>query len=173
MTTGSVFTRRQVLAGGLAGAAAAVLATTGGSTAQAAARIPAAGADLGAVEHVVFLMMENRSFDHFYGTLNGVRGFDDHVAGNEGAASRSLPYPHAQCVVRGIRRRRGMLRAGALARRGASSCTPRGAPHLRRDRRYRPADASAAIQPIGAGYAEAVPAVGSARRERDPGALAR
>ena len=91
MTSGSVFTRRQVLAGGLAGAAAAVLATTGRSTAEAAARIPAAGGDLGAVEHVVFLMMENRSFDHFYGTLNGVRGFDDHLAGNEGVFAQSWP----------------------------------------------------------------------------------
>lgn len=29
------------------------------------------------VEHVVFLMQENRSFDHFFGTLRGVRGFAD------------------------------------------------------------------------------------------------
>jgi phospholipase C len=29
------------------------------------------------VEHVVFLMQENRSFDHYLGTLNGVRGFND------------------------------------------------------------------------------------------------
>ncbi|MDQ4139243.1 MAG: phospholipase C, phosphocholine-specific, partial [Bacteroidota bacterium] len=28
-------------------------------------------------EHVVFLMQENRSFDHSYGTLQGVRGFND------------------------------------------------------------------------------------------------
>lgn len=28
-------------------------------------------------EHVVFLMQENRSFDHSYGTLKGVRGFND------------------------------------------------------------------------------------------------
>lgn len=28
-------------------------------------------------EHVVFLMQENRSFDHFFGTLKGVRGFND------------------------------------------------------------------------------------------------
>ncbi|MBE7177326.1 MAG: phospholipase C, phosphocholine-specific [Mucilaginibacter polytrichastri] len=28
-------------------------------------------------EHVVFLMQENRSFDHAFGTLNGVRGFSD------------------------------------------------------------------------------------------------
>jgi phospholipase C len=29
------------------------------------------------VEHVVFLMQENRSFDHYFGTLRGVRGFSD------------------------------------------------------------------------------------------------
>lgn len=29
------------------------------------------------IEHVVLLMLENRSFDHYYGTLSGVRGFDD------------------------------------------------------------------------------------------------
>ncbi|SDD86416.1 phospholipase C [Cupriavidus sp. YR651] len=29
------------------------------------------------VEHVVILMMENRSFDHYFGTLPGVRGFAD------------------------------------------------------------------------------------------------
>ncbi len=28
-------------------------------------------------EHVVILMQENRSFDHLFGTLRGVRGFDD------------------------------------------------------------------------------------------------
>ena len=29
------------------------------------------------VEHVVFMMQENRSFDHYFGTLRGVRGFGD------------------------------------------------------------------------------------------------
>src|SRR5204863_5855956 len=29
------------------------------------------------VEHVVVLMQENRSFDHYFGTLNGVRGYGD------------------------------------------------------------------------------------------------
>jgi phospholipase C len=31
------------------------------------------------VEHVVILMQENRSFDHYFGTLNGVRGFSDRI----------------------------------------------------------------------------------------------
>ena len=29
------------------------------------------------VEHVIFLMQENRSFDHYFGTMRGVRGFAD------------------------------------------------------------------------------------------------
>jgi phospholipase C len=29
------------------------------------------------IEHFVFLMQENRSFDHYFGTLSGVRGFSD------------------------------------------------------------------------------------------------
>ncbi|MFH8473656.1 phosphocholine-specific phospholipase C [Streptomyces sp. NPDC018000] len=32
------------------------------------------------IRHVVILMQENRSFDHYFGTLNGVRGFDDRQA---------------------------------------------------------------------------------------------
>jgi phospholipase C len=29
------------------------------------------------VEHIVILMQENRAFDHYFGTLRGVRGFGD------------------------------------------------------------------------------------------------
>jgi phospholipase C len=32
------------------------------------------------VEHVVILMQENRSFDHYYGTMRGVRGYSDRAA---------------------------------------------------------------------------------------------
>src|SRR5262245_39297244 len=32
---------------------------------------------IGDVEHVVFLMQENRSFDQYFGTLRGVRGYND------------------------------------------------------------------------------------------------
>jgi phospholipase C len=34
-------------------------------------------ASLRSIEHVVLLMLENRSFDHYFGTLPGVRGFGD------------------------------------------------------------------------------------------------
>jgi phospholipase C len=38
---------------------------------------PRAGTTWQDAEHIVILMQENRSFDHCYGTLNGVRGFND------------------------------------------------------------------------------------------------
>ncbi|WP_247235563.1 phosphocholine-specific phospholipase C [Telluribacter sp. SYSU D00476] len=38
---------------------------------------PPAGTTYLDAEHVVILMQENRSFDHTYGTLQGVRGFND------------------------------------------------------------------------------------------------
>jgi phospholipase C len=31
------------------------------------------------VQHVVILMLENRSFDHYFGTMSGVRGFGDRI----------------------------------------------------------------------------------------------
>ena len=37
----------------------------------------AAPAKLTDIDHIVILMQENRSFDHYFGTLSGVRGFDD------------------------------------------------------------------------------------------------
>ncbi|MGW2259605.1 phosphocholine-specific phospholipase C [Streptomyces sp. NPDC001780] len=40
---------------------------------------PAAGG-MRAIKHVVVLMQENRSFDHYFGTLRGVRGFGDRNA---------------------------------------------------------------------------------------------
>ncbi|WP_239134611.1 alkaline phosphatase family protein, partial [Rugosimonospora africana] len=33
--------------------------------------------DLSQVKHVVYVMAENRSFDHYFGTFPGVRGFSD------------------------------------------------------------------------------------------------
>ncbi|MCP2341420.1 phospholipase C [Actinomadura rupiterrae] len=57
-------------------AAGAVVAgpTAPGSQARAAAVGTGTIAD---VKHVVILMQENRSFDHYFGTLKGVRGFAD------------------------------------------------------------------------------------------------
>lgn len=47
------------------------------SVARALAIDPAPGTSFFDAEHIVFLMQENRSFDHTYGTLQGVRGFND------------------------------------------------------------------------------------------------
>jgi phospholipase C len=87
--------RRQVLAGGLGGAAALGLASLGGAratgaeTVRRAAAVKPAGNDLSAIKHVVFLMHENRSFDHYFGTMAGVTGFDD--ANNRGAFTQAWP----------------------------------------------------------------------------------
>jgi len=44
---------------------------------RAATILPAEGSSYADAEHVVILMQENRSFDHCFGTLRGVRGFGD------------------------------------------------------------------------------------------------
>ena len=44
---------------------------------RALAQEPVRRASFKDIKHVVLLMQENRSFDHYYGTLAGVRGFDD------------------------------------------------------------------------------------------------
>src|SRR5579871_5253806 len=81
-------TRREVLAGGLAGAAGLMLASCSNKTLHHALNTKPAGSDLGAIEHVVFLMMENRSFDHYFGAYPKVRGFDDRPGGHLGAFSQ-------------------------------------------------------------------------------------
>lgn len=63
---------------GTVGAAAAASVLPPSLRAAIAAGAPAGGLD--AVRHVVVLMQENRSFDHYFGTLRGVRGFGDRNA---------------------------------------------------------------------------------------------
>ena len=41
------------------------------------------------VEHIVILTQENRSFDHYFGTLRGVRGYGDPRPTPDGSDSRS------------------------------------------------------------------------------------
>jgi phospholipase C len=60
--------------GGAFGPAAADAAT---ATAAAASKRKGGTGTIKDVKHVVILMQENRSFDHYYGTLPGVRGFGD------------------------------------------------------------------------------------------------
>src|SRR5215469_12370246 len=71
------------------GAAAAAAAGISGSLAATAADGSSAASKalprgwsgtIADVKHVVILMQENRSFDHYFGTLRGVRGFGDRQA---------------------------------------------------------------------------------------------
>jgi phospholipase C len=56
-----------------------------------AASIAPAGGDLGAVEHIVFLMLENRSYDHYFGAYPRGRGFDDHPKHSLGVFAQDYP----------------------------------------------------------------------------------
>jgi phospholipase C len=75
-------TRRRLLASAAATAAAATAAAVmPPNVRRVLASVPVAPtrprASLRDIRHVVLLMQENRSFDHYFGTLSGVRGFDD------------------------------------------------------------------------------------------------
>ena len=65
-------------------ASAAAGAAVAGSAAAGTASASAAGltntGTLTDAQHIVVLMQENRSFDHYFGTLRGVRGFADRSA---------------------------------------------------------------------------------------------
>jgi len=52
------------------------------------------------VEHVVILMQENRSFNHYFGTLKGVRGFGDRF---------TIPLPNGRSVWQQQRANGGIL----------------------------------------------------------------
>ncbi|MFD9794188.1 phosphocholine-specific phospholipase C [Streptomyces sp. NPDC059070] len=69
--------RRAFVGASAATAAAAAVGLPETATAATAARGRGSVKD---VKHVVILMQENRSFDHYFGTLSGVRGFDDRQA---------------------------------------------------------------------------------------------
>src|SRR5213592_832223 len=68
-------TRRTLLAAGAGGQKGAA-ATAFVPEVRARPRV-ARPRDLEQVEHIVILMQENISFDHYFGTLSGVRGFSD------------------------------------------------------------------------------------------------
>ena len=71
-------TRRSFLKkAGLLTGAAGMMQVLPASLQRALAINPAPGSTFYDAEHVVFLMQENRSFDHAFGTLQGVRGFND------------------------------------------------------------------------------------------------
>ena len=82
-------TRRRVL-GGVAGLAASGIASLAlpPNLRRALAERPVTGS-IRDIKHVVLLMQENRSFDHYFGTMAGVRGFDD---------SKALILPNGRSV---------------------------------------------------------------------------
>lgn len=67
------FIKKAALLSGGAG----IFSTLPPSIQKAFAINPAPGSTYLDAEHIVFLMQENRSFDHSYGALQGVRGFND------------------------------------------------------------------------------------------------
>jgi phospholipase C len=94
------FSRRELLRAAAIGSAFSLLP----ASIRKALAIPANNrtGTLNDVEHVVILMQENRSFDHYFGTLPGVRGFSDritiplpggrHVWQQQGESRLVLPY---------------------------------------------------------------------------------
>ena len=85
-------TRRQLLRSvGRLGVAAAASALMPPNVRRMLAQPSAATGSLRDVKHVVLLMQENRSFDHYFGTMAGVRGFDD-AAALKLAGGRSVFY---------------------------------------------------------------------------------
>lgn len=77
-STFSKMTRRRMLKYSASMAATAFAATLmPPNVRRALAQDPVRRASLKDIKHVVLLMQENRSFDHYFGTLAGVRGFDD------------------------------------------------------------------------------------------------
>jgi phospholipase C len=74
---GSKMTRRRLLGSAAGVAAAAATALLPPNVRRALAEPTPNRGSLKDIKHVVMLMQENRSFDHYFGTLAGVRGFDD------------------------------------------------------------------------------------------------
>jgi phospholipase C len=72
------FTRRRILKNAVSLATAAALMPP--NVRRALAMQQNRPGSLGDIKHIVILMQENRSFDHYFGTLSGVRGFEDRDA---------------------------------------------------------------------------------------------
>jgi phospholipase C len=93
-------TRRAFMVGGAAAALGAAVVGRPGSgrlsddqarLVDDATAVSAAGASLSDIEHVVILMQENRSFDHYFGTMSSVRGFSDPAVLTQSVGGQSYP----------------------------------------------------------------------------------
>jgi phospholipase C len=89
--SGAKYSRREWLRRFAKSSAAAAGLSVLPASIQRALAIPPANTNgtLEDVEHVVILMQENRSFDHYFGTLSGVRGFGDRI---------TIPLPRGKSV---------------------------------------------------------------------------
>jgi len=67
--------RREFLAGVSAAGGASLLAAWASPVIEKAYAAPVSSGSLQSIEHIVLFMQENRSFDHYFGTLAGVEGF--------------------------------------------------------------------------------------------------
>lgn len=77
----TTLTRRRLLKGAATLAVAAAAETLmPPNLRRVLAQGPPSSGSIRDIKHVVLLMQENRSFDHYFGTLAGVRGFDDPTA---------------------------------------------------------------------------------------------
>src|SRR5579862_75368 len=85
--------RRELLKAGVATSAAGMIGSIvpgcggGGSKGVSGGTGSSACAKITDIEHVVILIQENRSFDHYFGSYKGVRGFADQ------SAAFQQPYP--------------------------------------------------------------------------------
>jgi phospholipase C len=97
----SDLTRRGLIAGASAVGAAAVLGAAGsrgGQPTAAQSRLidsalaaATSSGSLSDIKHFVILMQENRSFDSYFGTLSGVRGFSDPNAPTQTVGGAAYP----------------------------------------------------------------------------------
>jgi phospholipase C len=90
--------RAFVLGGAVLGAAGVAAGRRGGRLTSSQARLIETAAayapgkpSLSDIKHVVILMQENRSFDHYFGTLSGVRGFSDPSVPTQTVGARTYP----------------------------------------------------------------------------------
>ena len=104
--------RRMFMVGGAAavGAAAIGRARSSGKITDDQARLldkitaasATGAASLSDVEHIVILMQENRSFDHYFGAYPGVRGFRDPTAITLPSVMLMVPSPSARSAQQGL-----------------------------------------------------------------------
>src|SRR5947209_2701731 len=93
---GELITRRHMLRAGAAGSAAlgASALLSNRLIERALATAPSCGG-LNHIQHVVILVQENRSFDHYFGSYRGVTGFQDPgaLALNDGSGLNEFAQP--------------------------------------------------------------------------------